>query len=65
MTPGPRALNTYRAVSVGTGRWAVEWSRDGTVIGRVFGSFDTEAEALFSVYELARMELSWDRSHHW
>ncbi len=56
MTPGPRALNTYRAVSAGLGRWVVECSRDGAVIGRLFGSFDTEAEALFSVYELARME---------
>jgi hypothetical protein len=49
-------VNTYRVVPVSPGRWAVEWSADGKVIGPVYGTFDSETEALFAAYGLSRME---------
>ncbi len=56
MTPGARGLNTYRAVSIASGRWAVEWFLGDASMGLVVGTFDYEPEALFAVYTLARME---------
>jgi hypothetical protein len=49
-------MNTYCAVPLESGRWAVEWSVDGIVHGLTFGTFDLKVEALFHAYELARME---------
>jgi hypothetical protein len=49
-------VNTYRVVSVSSDRWAVEWSSNGTPMGLVPGTFDTEAETQFAAYELAKME---------
>jgi hypothetical protein len=34
----------------------VEWLVNGVVVSTVFGAFREKAEALFSAYELARME---------
>jgi hypothetical protein len=34
------AMNTYCAVPLESGRWAVEWSVDGIVQGLTFGTFD-------------------------
>jgi hypothetical protein len=50
-------LNTYRAVPLDSGQWAIAWSVGGIVHGLTLGTFDTHGEALFHVYELARMEL--------
>ncbi len=50
MTPGARGLNTYRAVSIASGRWAVEWFLGDASMGLVVGTFDYEPEALFAVY---------------
>ena len=50
-------MNTYQPVRLDDGRWAVEWSANGEVLGLTFGTFDTEPEAAFHVYELARMEM--------
>jgi len=49
-------VNTYAAIPTPNGRWAVEWSVDDNVIGRVPGTFDTEVEALFAVCKLACLE---------
>jgi hypothetical protein len=49
-------LNTYRAVQIEDGHWEVEWLVNGVVVSTVFGAFREKAEALFSAYELARME---------
>jgi hypothetical protein len=49
-------MNTYRTVPLENGRWGVVWLVDGQVRGEVVGTFDTEAEATFRVYELARLE---------
>ncbi len=49
-------MNTYRAVQIEDGHWVVEWLIDGVVVSTVFGAFPEKAEALFSAYELARME---------
>ena len=49
-------MNTYRAVQCADGRWRIQWSLDGHLMGLIFGSFDSQAEATFRVYELARME---------
>ena len=49
-------MNTYRAVHLETGRWAVEWSVGGTVLANTSGTFDTEADAAFAAYALARDE---------
>jgi hypothetical protein len=50
-------VNTYRAVLLDSGRWAVEWSVDGIVHGLVYGTFETEDEARFCAYELALKEM--------
>ena len=47
-------MNTYRAVHLETGRWAVEWSVGGAVLANTCGTFDTEADAAFAA--LARDE---------
>ncbi len=49
-------MNTYRVMPLRSGRWAVEWSSNGTPMGLVPGTFDTEAETQFAAYELAKME---------
>jgi hypothetical protein len=50
-------MNTYRLVILDAGRWGVEWAVDGQVQGLLTGTFDSEAEAAFRVYELARLEM--------
>jgi hypothetical protein len=50
-------VNTYRAVPLASGRWAIAWSTKGQNQGLLFGTFETEVEALFRVYEFARIEL--------
>jgi hypothetical protein len=50
-------MNTYRAVQLESGRWAVEWSADGKRQGFTLGSCTSEAEACFLAYEFARMEM--------
>jgi hypothetical protein len=49
-------MNTYRAIPLAAKKWAIEWSMANVVQGLVFGAFDTESEAAFNAYELARME---------
>jgi hypothetical protein len=49
-------MNTYRAVRLETGRWAVEWTADGAVVGCVPGTFDTEVEAYVAAFNLTRLE---------
>jgi hypothetical protein len=49
-------MNTYRAVHLESGRWAVEWSVDGVALANTVGIFYNEAEATFAAYELVRME---------
>ena len=50
-------MNTYRAVQVESGRWAVQWLVDGKPHGFTLGSCADEAEACFMAYEFARMEM--------
>jgi hypothetical protein len=50
------AMNTYRAIPTESGHWVVGWWINGIWRGPVWGAFDTEAEAAFYAYSLARME---------
>jgi hypothetical protein len=50
-------MNTYRPVRVDWGRWAVEWFVDGRSQGFAYGTYPSEAEALFIAYMFARMEM--------
>lgn len=50
-------MNTYHAVQLDTGRWAVEWFAEGKSQGFLPGTYTSEAEAAFAAYELARREM--------
>jgi hypothetical protein len=49
-------MNSYRAIKVETGQWALEWEAEGVRQDLNLGSFATETEALIAAYECARME---------
>ena len=57
--PGLDIVNTYRAVEIrvpGASTWSIEWSKNGIARGHVCEGFATEAEALYWVFQLARIE---------
>lgn len=49
-------MNTYRAIRVESGHWAIEWWVKGVRKSLVWGWFATEGEALFAACDLATME---------
>ncbi len=49
-------MNAYEAVQIRPDRWAIEWFVNDVSQGLLAGSYDTELETLFMVYELAKLE---------
>ena len=49
-------MNTYRAICTESGRWVVECTVNGSVVGYAPGSFDTKLEAYTAAYNLTRLE---------
>jgi hypothetical protein len=56
-------MNTYRVApnpQAFGGKWVVEWTFDGEFKGYISGDFETEAEAQFRAFTLARIEAGKD-----
>ncbi len=51
-------MNSYAPVQIRPDRWAIEWFVNDVSQGLMAGSYDTELETLFMVYELARLEFN-------
>jgi len=54
-------MDTYRVVLTGPGQWAIEWCVDGVVQGFLQGRYDTEVEASFDAFSLARRQQTRER----
>jgi hypothetical protein len=50
-------MKTYKAVQLHTGDWSVQMFVDGVLSCIVVSCLQTEGEALFAVYTLAREEV--------
>ena len=49
-------MNTYRAIAIEPGVWAIERLVDGVAVGLLTRRYEDESEAAYAVYELARQE---------